>query len=201
MPRYLVLLCVALIAGCATDPPRTTADVCTIFHEEGGWFDAANAAYHRWGAPIGLQMAIIDQESRFVGDARPPRHHLFWIIPWTYVSSAYGYTQALTSTWNHYKRATGNGGADRDDFADATDFVGWYIEQSYRQLGLSKADAYSQYLAYYLGQAGYARGLYRGKPGLRRTARAVAVRAYRYARQLASCRDELAHPHHWWWPF
>ncbi|MES1939479.1 lipoprotein [Salinisphaera sp. T5B8] len=198
----IVLICIAaVLGGCVTAPPRATGNVCDIFYEKSGWFDAADAAFDRWGAPIHVQMAIIYQESRFVGDARPPRKRLLWFIPWTHITSAYGYTQALDSTWDWYKRDSGNGWADRDDFDDATDFVGWYMAKSHAMLGISKWDAYSQYLAYHEGQTGYKRGSYRRKPWLRRTAGKVNARADRYARQLQGCRVDLEHPSPWWWPF
>ncbi|WP_423823192.1 hypothetical protein V5738_04400 [Salinisphaera sp. SPP-AMP-43] len=201
--RILILLCLpaVLLTGCVTAPPSNPSNLCSIFREKGGWYDDAKAADQRWGAPIPVQMSIIYQESQYIGDAKPPRNHLFWIIPWTHISSAYGYTQALDSTWDHYKSKTGHPFADRDDFGDATDFVGWYVDQSHRILGISKADAYSQYLAYYVGQGGYRSGAYRRKPWLMKTARRVQNRAGRYGRQLSSCRSELEHPGHWWWPF
>ena len=201
MHRSLILLVAVVLAGCATAPPRTTNNLCEIFREKDGWYADANAAYRRWGAPIAVQMAIIYQESQFVGDAKPPRRHLFWVIPWTRISSAYGYTQALRSTWRHYEQQSGNGFANRDDFGDSTDFVSWYVDQSSRALGISKADAYRQYLVYYLGQGGYRDRAYRHKPWLLRTARRVDARANRYGRQLRSCRAELENPGHWWWPF
>lgn len=195
------LLFCLLLTGCITAPPNNPSNLCSIFREKSGWYDAADASEKRWGAPIPVQMSIMYQESQYVGDAAPPRNRLLWIIPWTHISSAYGYTQALDSTWDSYKDDTGHGFADRDDFGDATDFIGWYINQSSRTLGLSKADAYSQYLAYYLGAGGYRQGKYRYKPWLRRAAGRVASRSNRYGAQLSSCRAELEDQGHWWWPF
>ena len=83
-------------------------------------------------------------------------------------SSAYGYAQALDGTWDDYRQATGRRGADRDDFADASDFIGWYMNEAAPGERLAPHDAYNQYLAYPEGKAGYARGSYR--------ARAVAPR-------------------------
>lgn len=205
MHRYCLslglLVAAVLLAGCVTAPPRTTSNICDIFYEKDDWFDDADHAFDRWGAPIHVQMAIIHQESRFIGDARPPRKRLLWFIPWTRVTSAYGYSQALDSTWDWYKRDSGNGWADRDSFADATDFVGWYIAKSHAELGLSKWNAYGQYLAYHEGQAGYRRGTYKGKSWLQRAAGRVNARAGRYAQQLQGCRNDLENPGYWWWPF
>lgn len=202
--RAFLLLCLvaAPLAGCVTAPPSNPSNLCSIFKEKNGWYDDAEDAAQHWGAPIPVQMSIIYQESRYVGDARPPRKHLLWIIPWTHISSAYGYTQALDSTWDHYKSKTGHPFASRDDFGDATDFVGWYVNQSHRILGISRSDAYRQYLAYYVGRGGYRQGAYRSKPWLLRAARRVQGRADRYGQQLAGCRSELQRSGgHWWWPF
>lgn len=197
MRATLLLIVVLGLSGCVTAPPSQPADLCDIFHEKGGWFDAAQASYQRWGAPIPVQMSIIYQESSFVADAAPPRNRLLWVIPWTRVSSAYGYTQALDSTWDWYKQESGNSWASRDSFADAVDFVGWYIDTSHDMLGMAKSDAYSQYLAYHEGQGGYRRGSYRSKGWLLQTARRVDARAARYARQLSGCRADLASDSGW----
>ena len=182
-------------AACATTPPgaREQADLCDIFDDRKDWFDAAASAEKRWGAPIGLQMAFIRQESGFVDDARPPRgrRQFFGLVPGKRPSSAYGYAQALDSTWDQYRRETGRSGADRNDFDDATDFIGWYVDHVHRVTGLRKTDAVSQYLAYHEGPTGYQRGSWRNKPALIATAQRVGDTAYRYDTQLQSCRKSL----------
>ena len=86
--------------------------------------------------------------------------------------------------------------ADRDEFADAVDFVGWYNHESSKILGLTTDDADRLYLAYHEGAGGYRRGSYRKKPGLLTIARRVDQRATRYASQLSTCREALEKP--WW---
>jgi hypothetical protein len=44
-------------------------------------------------------------------------------------SSAYGYSQALDGTWEEYQEDQRRG-ARRDRIDDATDFMGWYMDQS-----------------------------------------------------------------------
>src|SRR5699024_138944 len=190
--RLLAVLVLGLVlSGCVTAPPKQTDDICAIFREKSGWYDATEASRQRWGVPIAVQMAIMHKESAFVGDARPPRQRLLWIIPWKRPSSAYGYSQALDSTWDAYKREAGRRRASRSDFADAADFIGWYVNKSRRVLGIGVSDAYSQYLAYHEGRGGYRRGSYRGKRWLLNAASRVAARAQRYDRQLATCREDL----------
>jgi hypothetical protein len=58
-------------------------------------------------------------------------------------------------------------------------------------LGLSKDDAYSLYLAYYVGPTGFKRGVYKNQPAVKDYARRVADRAYRYTRQLDRCEKQL----------
>ena len=179
-----------LLGSCATSPPQHPNDVCAIFEEKDDWYAAARKAQQRWGVPVAVQMAIINHESSFVEDARPP-FEWFGPIPLGRPTTAYGYSQATDPTWERYLKSTGNSGADRDDFDDATDFVGWYAHQSYTQLGINKHDAYRQYLAYHEGQGGYQRGSYRNKAWLMKVAHSVDATAGRYRRQLAGCQDEL----------
>jgi hypothetical protein len=193
-----------LLGGCAIfggggEPPERPSDACAIFDEKDDWYPAARRAEKRWGVPVALQLAFIKQESGFVSDARPPRGRFLWVIPTTRPSNAYGYGQALDGTWEGYMRDTGNDGADRDDFGDVTDFIGWYCTVSHRKLGLAKNDAYNQYLAYHEGQGGYARRSYENKAWLIKVARRVEAQAQRYNEQLARCTADLEERDDGWW--
>ena len=138
------------------------------------------------------------QESSFIFNAKPPRTKILGVIPWKRLSNAYGYAQALDSTWVRYKKDTGRDSADRDDFDDAIDFVGWYTNMSNQSEGISKWDPYNQYLAYHEGQAGWRRGSYEGKAWLKKKAKRVDVRAQDWWSQLQSCEDDL---NSGWWVF
>jgi len=194
----LLLLFGIVVISCSTAPPEDLGDSCSIFEEKGGWYPAARDSYKKWGVPIQVQLAIIYQESRFVHDAKPPRQKLLWVIPWTRPSSAYGYGQIKDSTWEWYLKSTGRRWADRDDFDDVADFIGWYGDMSHRKLGISKSDAYSQYLAYHEGHGGFKRKTYKNKKWLTRVASQVAARAQRYSTQLRKCEDSLDKG---WWFF
>jgi hypothetical protein len=185
-----VFLGALLVSGCATSPPRNPSNLCDIFREKDDWYSGVRASEARWDVPIPIQMAIIRHESAFVADARPPRTW-FLFIPTGRVSSAYGYSQALDGTWERYLRMTGRWTASRDDFEDASDFVGWYVWQTSRELGIPTDDAYRQYLAYHEGPSGYAKGSYRQKTWLVDVAKNVARTARRYDGQLAGCRGEF----------
>ncbi len=149
--------------------------------------------------PVALQMAFMKQESGFDADAQPPRRKFLGLIPTTRPSSAYGYSQALDSTWEGYMRDTGNDGADRDDFEDAIDFIGWYCTVSHKKLGIAKNDAYNQYLAYHEGQGGYSRRTYERKDWLLKVARKVEAQTQRYNEQLARCGARLEERDDGWW--
>ena len=62
---------------------------------------------------------------------------LFGIIPTSRPSSAFGYAQVTSPTWDWYKSRTGNSNASRANFDDITDFIGWYTTQSNKMLGIS----------------------------------------------------------------
>lgn len=185
---FLLLCCVLLCVGCVTKPPTNVNNVCSIFRQYPAWQQDAMAVQKRWGVPISVQMAIIHQESRFKGDALPERRKILWVIPWTRPSSAYGYTQALDSTWASYKDTEGGLWATRDDFSDAVNFVGWYVNIAHRRAGIPKNNAYALYLAYHEGVTGYQNKTYLSKNWLLRVARKVQTRATIYKTQLASCK-------------
>jgi len=193
-----LVVIVALASGCATAPPKNKDNLCAIFNEKDDWYDDAKTAADRWGASIPVMMAIMHQESRFVSKAKPPRTRILWIFPGPRSSSAYGYSQALDSTWRTYQRASGEHGADRDDFDDAVDFIGWYNHTTGKRNGIKKNDAYHLYLAYHEGHGGFKRRTFKNKTWLKKVAKKVSARSTMYRRQLNGCRDSLESS---WWPF
>lgn len=186
-----------IMSGCASAPPSSPDNICDIFAEKDDWYDAAAEAREKWGVPIHVPMAMMYQESSFKHDAIPPRDYLLGFIPWGRVSSAYGYSQAKTMTWEDYQRETGNGWASRSDFEDAIDFMGWFIAKTHTINGVSKWDAYGQYLNYHEGWGGYQRKTYLKKPWLVRTSKIVKQRSLRYAAQLNQCEEDFQHG--WFW--
>ena len=191
MMRLLLIVLLLGVTGCTTSPPSDVNNICSIFREKDDWYGDALDAKEEWGSPIPVMMAIMHQESRFVAKARPPRKKILGFIPGPRPSDAYGYSQAKKSTWKGYKRSAGNYGADRDDFADAIDFIGWYNHQSYKRNRINKADTYRLYLAYHEGHGGYSRASYKKKGWLMDVARKVERQANTYSGQLKSCEEDL----------
>lgn len=179
------------LSGCVTKPPGNVDNVCQIFKQYPKWYHEAKDVERRWRVPVPVQMAIIHQESKFNGKARPERSKLLWIIPWTRPSTAYGYTQALNGTWARYKKTHGNVFSSRDDFGDGVDFIGWYANNAHKRAGINRGDAYALYLAYHEGVGGYLRKTYLKKRWLIAVARKVKAQAQFYQMQLASCEKSL----------
>ncbi|OWY07786.1 lytic transglycosylase [Thioclava sp. F42-5] len=191
MKKYLalgVLLAVAACGGGPSKPPRNLDDACAIIKERPQYFNAMRRTEARWGVPVAVQMATIHQESKFDGNAKTPQRFALGIIPLGRQSSAYGYSQALDGTWDEYREDTRRFGARRNRISDATDFMGWYMDGTQKKLGISKADARNQYLAYHEGRGGYSRGSHRSKSWLLAVADRVATRAQMYEIQLQACR-------------
>lgn len=180
-----------LLTGCATSPPQDPENICSIFREHRDWYFASTEAQARWKTSMPVAMAILYQESSFEHDARPARTRLLGFIPWTRPSSAYGYAQALDGTWAKYQQSTGQRWRKRTRFADAVDFVHWYMRQAIKTNGVKRTDARSLYLNYHEGLGGFKRKTYTKKPWLGATAKRVSQRASRYARQYAGCRQAL----------
>lgn len=192
-----LLLC-ALISGCVSTPPKKQDNLCDIFDEKRGWYKHAKKASKKWNIPIASNMAIMHQESRFVSKARPPRKKFLWIFPGARASSAYGYSQAKTTTWKWYIKESGNRGADRDKFKDAIDFIGWYNNTTTKRNKVSRYNTYGLYLAYHEGHGGYNRKTFNKKKWLIGVAKKVDARSKRYAAQLKKCEGRMQSS---WWPF
>ncbi len=185
------LVLVIFLGGCATTPPKKIDNICEIFREKDDWYEDARQASKRWGTPVPVIMAFMYQESRFRAKAKPPRSKILWIFPGPRPSDSYGYTQALKSTWSIYREDAGSFGADRDDFDDAADFIGWYNDKSFKRSGIRKNDAYNLYLAYHEGHGGFNRRTYHKKMWLKNVAKKVSARSMLYTRQLKSCEKEF----------
>ncbi len=186
--RAMILL--VMVAGCGSgnfSAPRGLDDACSIVSQRPSYLRAFRATERRWGVPVAVQMAMIYQESKFVGNARPPHRYALGVIPMGRQSSALGYSQALDGTWAEYQAAEGGRGARRTDIRDATDFMGWYMNLTLEELGIPLNDTRNQYLAYHDGRTGYSRGSWRNKPWLIRIAGELEQRAAMYNQQLQAC--------------
>lgn len=192
----LLVLTIALSA-CASKPPSKTDNLCHIFEEKPKWYKAAKRSSEKWGGPIQLPMAIMYQESSFKRKARPPMQYFLGFIPTGRASDAYGYSQALKSTWQEYEAEAGSSFSRRNNFAHAFDFIQWYMHRTYKRNNVSKWDGYAQYLNYHEGQGGYSRGSHLQKQWLLDTAKRVDQRAKKYAAQLSNCKEKLDRKRSW----
>ena len=183
----MLVVVAALLASCTAKQPSNIDNICDIFSEQRSWYKAANKAAKRWGTTVPVMMSVIYQESSFKAKAKPPRKKILWVFPGPRPASAKGYAQAIDGTWDTYRRATGRWSADRANFKDATDFIGWYIDQSATKNGINKTDAENLYLSYHEGQGGYAKGTHQGKPWLLKVAKKVDARAKTFEQQLKGC--------------
>ena len=179
-----------VLQSCATKPPENPDNICLIFQEKRSWYKAAIRSEKRWKLPPYVLIAFVHQESSFKSDARPEREKILGFIPWFRASSAVGYSQALKNTWEDYKDETGNSRANRKDFYDSADFIGWYASKGYYQ-GFEKTDARSLYLAYHEGYRGFEKKTYRKKQCLIKVADRVQAKSTKYQKQYWGCAKEL----------
>ena len=138
-----------------------------------------------------IAMAIMNQESAFKAKARPPRRYLMGIIPWRRPSSAYGYAQAIDGTWAAYMKSTSDYGRKRNNFADAIDFIHWYMRDASQRNLIPPNDAYRLYLNYHEGTGGYMRGTHTNKKWLLGIATKVQHRSDSYRVQYDRCKDDF----------
>ena len=185
--KKFIMLFLIILSGCVTDRNFNQSNLCDIFQTNPQWKSYAEKTKDKWGVPVSLQLSFIKQESSFNRTARPPRQKVLGFIPGLRSSSAYGYSQALDGTWKEYKQSTGNYNADRKNFADASDFIGWYVDGSYRLLKIEKTDVYNHYLAYHEGKGGFQKKSYNKKKWLLDVAKKVENQAKEYSDQIKKC--------------
>lgn len=189
-----------VLSSCApTLPPKDLSNACKMFEQHPSWYWAARDSQRQWGVPMSTQLAIIYQESHFHPEIRPPRDYLLGFIPWFRPTTAFGYTQSLDGTWRRFQRDTHSYAANRDDFADATDFIGWYGYTMRKRLKTPFISAENLYLGYHEGVGGFIRKTYLNKPWLVTVARRVQQRANQYHAQLQRCAHRL--PDEPWYHF
>ena len=167
--------------------PKNQENACSILEQKKRWRSALKKTARKWGVSPGMQLAFIKTESNFRPTARTQRKYFLGLFPSGRISSAYGYSQALDGTWKEYKKSTGNRSHRRSNFAHSTNFIGWYVNKSNRLLGISKNNAYLQYLAYHQGQAGFKTGAYKSKVGLLKVAKKTANNKKIFDGQLKKC--------------
>tara|TARA_Y100001935_G_scaffold210181_1_gene180119 strand:+ start:333 stop:926 length:594 start_codon:yes stop_codon:yes gene_type:complete len=189
MKKNIIICSLFFFISSCTSIPKNTLNVCNIFSEKYLWYKFAKKTERKWGAPIELQMAIIKKESGFDWLAKPERTKIFKIIPWKRPSSSFGYSQAVIGTWDMYKKSTGNTLASRVLFKDSSDFIGWYVNQTYKRLKISKKNYFRQYLAYHEGWKNYKH--YNKKSNVVGYAKQVSIQAKKYRSQLNRCKRKL----------
>ena len=189
MKKNIIICSLFFFISSCTSIPKNTLNVCNIFSEKYLWYKFAKKTERKWGAPIELQMAIIKKESGFDWLAKPERTKIFKFIPWKRPSSSFGYSQAVIGTWDMYKKSTGNTLASRALFKDSSDFIGWYVNQTYKRLKISKKNYFRQYLAYHEGWKNYKH--YNKKSNVVGYAKQVSIQAKKYRSQLNRCKRKL----------
>tara|TARA_B100000242_G_scaffold156195_1_gene111657 strand:- start:3215 stop:3808 length:594 start_codon:yes stop_codon:yes gene_type:complete len=189
MKKNIIICSLFFFILSCTSIPKNTLNVCNIFSEKYLWYKFAKKTERKWGAPIELQMAIIKKESGFDWLAKPERTKIFKVIPWKRPSSSFGYSQAVIGTWDMYKKSTGNTLASRVLFKDSSDFIGWYVNQTYKRLKISKKNYFRQYLAYHEGWKNYKH--YNKKSNVVGYAKQVSIQAKKYRSQLNRCKRKL----------
>jgi len=191
MKKLIVFAIAIVLSGCFSTPAREVVDICQLLDEKVSWYQSVKKSEQKYQAPMHLQLAIIYQESHFASRAQPARTTYLGFIPGPRPSSAYGYSQAKTETWEWYQLKTGNHDASRSNFSDSVDFVGWYINQSKIRSKISKSDAYNQYLAYHEGHNGFNNKNFKDKAWLLKVAKHVEKKSSDFKRQLSKCRTHL----------
>jgi hypothetical protein len=162
-------------------------DACSIIEAKRSWKSALIKTDTKWSISPGMQLSFILTESNFRPRAKTPRKYFLGVFPTGRLSSAFGYAQAIDSTWEDYQKKSGKRFSSRTNFADSVDFIGWYANETAKKLKISKSDVFNQYLAYHQGHKGYQRGSFKTKQNLLNVAHRTQANAQKFNSQLKNC--------------
>ena len=188
--RWIIIIICFLSGSCSIMSNKSISqdNACSILKAKRSWERAVSRTEKKWGISPGMQLSFIMTESNFRPRAKTSKTYLWGVFPTGRLSSAFGYAQAIDSTWDRYKKSSGNRFSSRTSFADSVDFIGWYVIESKRKVGLPKTDVFNQYLSYHQGHRGFLSGAYKNKPNLLKAARRTATNAKKFDSQLTKCR-------------
>ena len=187
--RFIFILLFILATSCSLIPKKKVNHdhACSLIESKRSWKRAVIRSQQKWGISPGMQLSFVQTESSFQPRAKTQKQYFLGFLPAGRLSSAFGYAQAIDSTWQTYKESTGKRFSSRTSFSDSVDFIGWYANETARKLKIDKADVFNQYLAYHQGHRGYLRGGYKNKPKLIEVAKKTERNAIKYDSQLKKC--------------
>jgi hypothetical protein len=194
-----IILTLAILSSCSLFESKQThySGICEMLDDRISWYKDLKRIEDKYQVNMALILAFIKQESNFDAYARPPRKKLFDVIPMGRKSSSYGYAQAKDETWDWYQQDSGNTSHSRTDFANASEFIAWYVNKTKAMNNIAKTDVYNQYLAYHEGHNGFKNKSYNQKSWLIRVAKEVEGGANNYATSLKTCRAKLDNTFGW----
>ena len=117
--------------------PKNTVNACAIFNEKYLLYKFAKATERKWGAPIEFRWQLLERKVDMIGLRDQKEQNYLKSFLGKEKSSFLGYSQAIENTWETYK-STGKKYVTRVLFKDSSDFVGWYVDQTYRKMKVSK---------------------------------------------------------------
>ena len=187
--KFLLIFFLFFTLSCSIIPKKNFSQdhACSILGSKNSWKRAVRNSEQKWGVSPGLQLSFILTESNFRARAKTQKTYFLGFFPTGRLSSAFGYAQAIDSTWETYQKSSGNRFSSRTSFSDSVDFIGWYANETTQKLKIKKADVFNQYLAYHQGHAGYSSGRYRQRPNLINVAKRTEKMANTYNSQLKTC--------------
>jgi len=187
--KLIIMLILLVTISCSLIPKKNFSQdhACSILESKRSWKRAVIKTKQKWGVSAGLQLSFILTESNFRPRAKTQKTYFLGFFPTGRLSSAFGYAQAIDSTWESYQQKSGNRFSSRTSFSDSVDFIGWYANETTKKLKIKKSDVFNQYLAYHQGHRGYLRGDYKSKPNLIGAAKRTAKNAIKYNSQLKKC--------------
>lgn len=167
------------------DPDETKPFACELQDKRPDWVRAMTHTENRWGLTTDAQLALISYEWSLEDQQLPSSWRPSWSLPGrAQPGMTPGYFDA---TWERYKYETGAKNASVRDFADFSDFMGWYLTSTASLTNVLPGDAAGLYILWRRGPRYYTSGEWRRDTGMISQSEKFAYRAQQISDDLASC--------------
>ncbi|EAR60539.1 hypothetical protein [Neptuniibacter caesariensis] len=142
--------------------------ICEILDDNDEWIEPSLRAKENYGTPVFLSLALLE-------------------LPLSDLDKKH--VRPRTADWDEYRIRSERWDASPYEPADAVDFAAWFASETSKRNKISWGNVSGHYLSLRLGHGSFARFEKGQFPQLEQQAQQVSIRAQRWERELAGCKD------------
>ena len=142
-------------------------NICEVLQREKAWIQPALTTEQRYGTPLSLTLALLE-------------------TPLTELDKKH--VKPRAADWDEYRIRSERWDASPNNVDDATDFIGWFTQESVKRNNIPLNDVSAHYIALRVGHGSYHRLQPDKYPSLLQQAEQIELKAEQWQSELALCR-------------